>query len=529
MVYSNTFQQLVNGLPFIFPANFPALIGWNQATDYDVNVHQVVQDKQEAVFGEVHYKVIPEVTLRAGLRYEYDSALFGTQQGGPFGSGSGPGLQTNYPLVLQGEANHPLIPKLGIDWQVDPDSLVYFTAGKGARTGGPNTVPSVVSPVCTSNLKALGLAEIPQTFGPDDVWSYEIGSKNRFFGNHLQIDGSVFLIDWEQIQQAVAIGCPTPFYDNLGSATIKGFDLSIIALPVTGLTLSANVGYVDAHSDKTIASGSLDLVRAGDALPNVLPWTTQVSAEYDLPITEEMIGYFRTDYDWLSAEPKGDPLVVGWDPVVQSNSSFAPNPADGTLNLRGGVRFDQTDVSLYILNALNDSPRLHYGFDQYLVHGSALKQEYERPLTVGFTATYRWSGSPPPSPVENYVAPAPAPTPPPAAPAPEAKRSFQVFFDFDKSNITAAAAKVIQAAADAVKAGHVVQITVTGHTDTVGSAAYNQGLSERRATAVKQSLVADGVAAGEISTLGVGKTGLLVPTADGVREPQNRRAEIVLQ
>ncbi|MEI9982133.1 MAG: OmpA family protein [Aliidongia sp.] len=56
-----------------------------------------------------------------------------------------------------------------------------------------------------------------------------------------------------------------------------------------------------------------------------------------------------------------------------------------------------------------------------------------------------------------------------------------------------------------------------------------RGLSERRAAAVKKQLIADGIADGEISTRGVGKTGLLVPTADGVREAQNRRAEIVLQ
>ncbi len=122
-----------------------------------------------------------------------------------------------------------------------------------------------------------------------------------------------------------------------------------------------------------------------------------------------------------------------------------------------------------------------------------------------------------------------APPPAPVAQAPEAQREFQVFFDFDKSDITDAAARVIQAAADVVKAGGIAHITVTGHTDTVGSARYNQGLSERRAASVKAKLVADGVGGGEITTMGVGKTGLLVPTADGVREPQNRRAEIVLQ
>ena len=110
---------------------------------------------------------------------------------------------------------------------------------------------------------------------------------------------------------------------------------------------------------------------------------------------------------------------------------------------------------------------------------------------------------------------------------PEPQRTYQVFFDFNKSDITRAAAKVIKAAADSAKSGQIAKITVTGHTDTVGSAAYNQGLSERRAAAVKKELIADGLASGEIATLGVGKTGLLVPTADGVREAQNRRAEIL--
>ena len=73
-----------------------------------------------------------------------------------------------------------------------------------------------------------------------------------------------------------------------------------------------------------------------------------------------------------------------------------------------------------------------------------------------------------------------------------------------------------------------MHLVVTGHTDTVGSAKYNQGLSERRAESVKEELVNDGVPNGEITTLGVGKEGLLVPTADGVREAQNRRATIEL-
>ncbi len=151
------------------------------------------------------------------------------------------------------------------------------------------------------------------------------------------------------------------------------------------------------------------------------------------------------------------------------------------------------------------------------------------PLLAGFGIGYRWGSSP--APVAYVPPPSPpvTPTVPPPVAKTELRRSFQVFFDFDKSAITAEAAKTIQVAAETIKAGGVAHIDVTGHTDTVGSAAYNQALSERRAAVVKSVLVADGVPAGEITTIGVGKTGLLVPTADGVREPQNRRAEIELK
>jgi outer membrane protein OmpA-like peptidoglycan-associated protein len=150
--------------------------------------------------------------------------------------------------------------------------------------------------------------------------------------------------------------------------------------------------------------------------------------------------------------------------------------------------------------------------------------------TNNILATLRYSFGEAPAASPPVVAPPPV-QPPPAPPAPvvEAAREFQVFFDFDKSDITAAAAKTIQAASDTVKAGNIAHLTVTGHTDTVGSDKYNQGLSERRAAAVKRQLIADGVSGDEISTVGVGKAGLLVPTKDGVREAQNRRATIDLQ
>jgi len=124
----------------------------------------------------------------------------------------------------------------------------------------------------------------------------------------------------------------------------------------------------------------------------------------------------------------------------------------------------------------------------------------------------------------------PTPVPAPvAAPAPAPAKTYLVFFDWDKYNLTPRALNIIaQAAADS-KTQATTTIAVNGYTDTSGTPVYNQGLSVRRARAVAAQLVADGVPGSEITAQGFGDTDLLVPTGPGVREPQNRRVQIVLQ
>ncbi|MDB5393256.1 MAG: hypothetical protein JWM91_762, partial [Rhodospirillales bacterium] len=107
--------------------------------------------------------------------------------------------------------------------------------------------------------------------------------------------------------------------------------------------------------------------------------------------------------------------------------------------------------------------------------------------------------------------------------------SYLVFFDFNKSDLTPAAVKIVdQAAADAA-AGKATTLQVTGYTDTVGSEAYNLRLSKRRAMSVQAELAKQGIPADAVAIFAKGKHDLLVPTADGVKEPQNRRVSIVYE
>ena len=134
----------------------------------------------------------------------------------------------------------------------------------------------------------------------------------------------------------------------------------------------------------------------------------------------------------------------------------------------------------------------------------------------------------PPPPPEIVAEAPPPPAPPPVVALPPTVRQFLVFFDFDKSNITPEAHEVVAQAVKAAMQNGGARITVTGHTDTVGSFRYNQALSERRAMAVKTEMVRMGMNAPDIATIGRSFSDPLVPTGPGVREPQNRRALIDL-
>ncbi|MDB5317618.1 MAG: outer membrane protein beta-barrel protein [Rhodospirillales bacterium] len=118
---------------------------------------------------------------------------------------------------------------------------------------------------------------------------------------------------------------------------------------------------------------------------------------------------------------------------------------------------------------------------------------------------------------------------PEAAPPPATARTYLVFFDWNRADLTDRARQIIGEAASAAPRVQSTRIEVAGHADRSGTPAYNQGLSQRRANTVAAELVSRGVSREMISISAFGETRPLVPTADGVREPQNRRVEIVLR
>ena len=103
-----------------------------------------------------------------------------------------------------------------------------------------------------------------------------------------------------------------------------------------------------------------------------------------------------------------------------------------------------------------------------------------------------------------------------------------VYYEFDKPQ-SAETREKIQRVLDTDQYCAVGSITVVGHTDSSGSAAYNMGLSKRRAADVRRELIRQGVAAETISSEGKGETQLFIDTGDGVKEALNRRTEVLIR
>ena len=147
----------------------------------------------------------------------------------------------------------------------------------------------------------------------------------------------------------------------------------------------------------------------------------------------------------------------------------------------------------------------------------SLSPAFLHQFTVGFAYAF------------NHPPPAPPPEEPVPQPAQAPSRSYLVFFDWDRADLTDRARQIIAAAAEASTRVQTTRIEVQGNADSSGTAAYNQALSLRRARAVEAELLRRGVPGGEIAIQAYGDTQPLVATGPGVREPQNRRVAIILR
>ncbi len=433
-----------------------------------------------AEYAQITGHLLDNLDIVGGIRYTQDDKA------------------ARYPLrpFLNADDRHNRVDWLGgVNYRPADNVLVYGKASSGYISGG--TYNGV-------------------NFSPESLTQFEVGEKADLFGRQLRLNTAAFWTDYRHYQtfdfnpvdcNNLAFGCIV----NAGAERIWGGEAEITYVPTDQLLLSMNVGYTRYSPD-------------GNQNPSAIPenhapkLSLTTAGDYNFQEIDGMLPSARLEIQYNS--------LVDWGPSATSGPGIPRSyktPGQVLLNARvslaeipmGPV---EGKVSLWAKNITNQRyfseilPGAVIGF----VDGNV-----SPPATYGVDLSLKWGASDVPA-----EAPAAYTPPPVQAPAPSS-RSYLVFFDFNKSDLTAQAVQIVDTAARNAGPAKVTQLTVTGHTDTVGSDAYNMRLSRRRAESVAAQLEKDGIASSEIQIVAKGKRDLLVPTADGVKEPQNRRVQIV--
>jgi iron complex outermembrane receptor protein len=475
-----------------------------------IRVQEGSTQRSQAAYGQVNYdmaglwQALEGFKLTLGYRYTWDyrsddGSIFIPQFGGL--CAERPGFFAPNCLLASSGHFHAPTWTAGLDYQLTPETLLYVKGSRGYKSGGFN--------LATPSQSAFN------DFKPEYVTDVELGVKSdwEIMGVKARTDLDLFHDDYSNIQRSVTQfinGIDAPITENAASAVIQGVELQATVIPVTGTELSAAYSLNAAKYNSFINPLLGD--QSGLEFPFVSKNKISVTARQELPIPQE----------W------GDLSVSAtytYQSHVRGDSTFSPTgiiEGYGLLNLRADWKNIDSlplDVSMFVTNA-TDELYVVKNFGVYNIFGTNAVV-YGEPRMIGAQIRYHF-GEPSPEPEA-----APAAYVPPPVVAPSAPHSYLVFFDFNKSDLTPQAVSIVNQAAANAGPAKVTQLTVTGHTDTVGSDAYNMRLSRRRAESVAAQLEKDGIASSEIQIVAKGKRDLLVPTADGVKEPQNRRVQIV--
>jgi outer membrane receptor protein involved in Fe transport len=333
-----------------------------------------ITDDQIAGFAQGDFHLTNKLTGTLGLRV----ARVKTDQSN-YQSGF---LVTGTPPVVHATLTEtPITPRAALSYQADRNNLFYVSAGKGFRIGGGN--PPVAN-FCN--------ATIPTTYTSDYVWSYEVGAKNQLFDGRLQIDSSVFHIDWSKIQQLVYLAsCGAYYTANAGSAVSNGFDVALQALVTSRLRVNLDVGYTDAYfSSNVYDSAGHPLVLKDDkigVLPQVNPpWDVNSSATYEIPLPRGDKIRLRGEYQYHSRNP--GPFVTH----IPTSSGYFPqlvaDPPTHLFNARLSATRDKLDLTLYVQNVFNTHPLLSKYQDAPA--SNLITYNTLRPRTVGLTADLKF-------------------------------------------------------------------------------------------------------------------------------------------
>jgi iron complex outermembrane receptor protein len=495
------------------------------------NVDLVLSDRTlanstnaNAVYTQWDYHFTDQLTFTAGARFTDEIKDFAVNSDSPGGTISTSGLVVaGIPL-----SQHVglVTPRFAAEYQLTPDIMFFASTTRGFKSGGWN---------------ARGESSAADTaFGPEKIWSEELGVRSSWFDNRLRVNVTSFYAYDEKIQVPAEVligGVATFNTTNPADMEIYGGEFEITALPTPDLTLNAGIGVAHAEYQNISAAviGQQGACKTALATNNATSVALYCNAGFvdstggiadpvrvpDYTLT--LSATYHMDFGFMTVAPTATVSVEGAHAIGTAGDSRAGSDPKAYVGSEVLVDLGATftpaaypDVSFTAecKNCLeNDYPVSLLPPNDFLNNPGIwdVKLRYKFAVANAEVATAQ----------PTYV--------PPPVVAPAVAHSYMVFFDFNKSDLTPQAVAIVAQAAKNAAPAKATTIDVTGHTDTVGSDAYNMRLSRRRAEAVAAELEKDGIPSSEIAIFAKGKKDLLVPTADGVKEPQNRRVQIVYE
>lgn len=304
-----------------------------------------------AGFGEASYEVLPGLKAIAGARYsKYRNQLNQNFVVPPPGAPIAPGPYPNPPRFEEDSVT----PKFSASYQPAPDLFTYVTVSQGFRPGGFN--PGGVQ----------GVANIPAYFANDHLWNYEVGAKTALLDHRLDVEASLFRLDWQDIQTDTRPAAVLPgqqamgYTTNAGAARVVGLELETHARVTPALSVDIAFSHffqADLTEDALFSPAGLT-ARAGDRLPNNPETSFNVGGDYWAPLTAAMRGFVHADWSYTGSR------ITGYRPQLdngQVNNGYNAFRRYSLVNLRAGVDTGPWRLSAYVNNVGDARPVLQQG------------------------------------------------------------------------------------------------------------------------------------------------------------------------
>ncbi|MBS0421727.1 MAG: TonB-dependent receptor [Proteobacteria bacterium] len=342
-------------------------------TDLTYSGDQLTHTIQKAAFADVTYSVLSSLDLSVGLRWfdinqKVDGLFDGIFNGG---SSSVDGKKSTDVGVT---------PKYSVSYHVMDNSLLYGSATKGFRQGGPNRF-NTDSPLCEPDFQRLGISRAPASFQPDSLWTYELGTKNEVGPRHTLIDAALYYTDWKKIQQQVNLNsCGFQFVGNVGAAKIKGAELSVESTVAEGLVLGGNASYIDSRITQTAPGVS---AQVGQQVLDTPRWSASAHGEYRFLNRADWAATFRLDYQFHGSNLRA---FEAEQTISYPDGSIGAIPdatqvqaAYHVVNAGLNVTNNNTEYRLYLDNLTDAAPYLDFTRSAGVSSATTI-----RPRTIGF-------------------------------------------------------------------------------------------------------------------------------------------------